>query len=65
MQKRLERAGGEVGKRYGRADTGREHEVAVLPEAGEPDDEDLVGLVRELNRFFRVSMPDDRLSEYV
>ena len=34
-------------------------------ETGEPADEDLVGLVRELSRFFRVSMPDDRLSEYV
>lgn len=39
--------------------------VRTNSETGEPAVEDLVGLVRELSRFFRVSMPDDRLSEYV
>ncbi len=39
--------------------------VRTEAEAGKPAIEDLVGLVRELSRFFGVSMPDKRLAEYV
>lgn len=39
--------------------------VRTDPKTGEPVGHDLVSLVRELSRFFRVSMPDSRLAEYI